>query len=281
MNPEVARLRRLSAQRKSRKQLRYVRALWGMAGVLLVVLVIEVLIALSFSPRFWIYRIEIAGTETLTRAEATRLTGLDPARRYNYYRVPLGRLAAGIRREPRVAAATVRRGPIGTLLVDVHERQAVCRLGYARPPLYLDAKGYLFTRPVAPTYSTPVVEGLTVPITPKMLGTPLTAVPVAHVLQCLATLREASPDSPLEVARVVVTTRERMMLVLRQGTKIFIGEPKDFAAKAFVLGKTVVAASNQGYALGQLEYIDVSVISKPTDLGAVYRPKQTSEGGHL
>ena len=35
MNPEVARLRRKAAQRKYVKRLRYVRLLWGIAGMLL------------------------------------------------------------------------------------------------------------------------------------------------------------------------------------------------------------------------------------------------------
>ncbi|MHB9024366.1 MAG: cell division protein FtsQ/DivIB [Armatimonadota bacterium] len=272
INPEVLRLRRQSAQRKYRKRLRYVRLLWTIAGLLLVALVVEGLIALCFSPRFWIHQMNVTGVETLTPGEVIALTKL-PART-NYYRVSLGAVAARVRAHQRVRTATVRRGMVGTLLIDVQERQAVCRLGYSRPPQYLDADGVLFTRSLAPSPPVPIAEGIPVPPTAKP-GARLESKEADAALACLAALRDTdAKDAALQISRILRDPATGgLTLVLRQGTKLLIGQPDYLTAKAWQIHTMIVAASVKGYSLDRIDYIDVHATTSTTDLGAVFKPK--------
>ncbi|HEY3375855.1 MAG TPA: FtsQ-type POTRA domain-containing protein, partial [Armatimonadota bacterium] len=266
MNPEVLRLRRQSAQRKFRKRLRQVRLLWTVAGLLLIALVVEGLIALCFSPRFWIYRLQVTGVETLTPDEVIALTKL-PAH-MNYYRASLGAIAGRVRAHPRVREATVRRGPVGTLLIDVHERQAVYRLGDSRPPWYLDADGALFTRSLAPSPPVPTAEGIALPATAKP-GKRFKAKEAEKVLACLRALQDTDArDTSIQIARIILNPANGgMTLVLRQGTKLLMGRPEYLTAKAWQIHKMIIAASAKGYSLEQIDYIDVHVITSPTDIG--------------
>jgi len=273
MNPEVARLRRQSAHRKYVKRLRYVRVLWGFAGILLLALAVEVIIAVCISPRFWIYRLDVTPGETLSTPEIVRLMAL-PAQT-NYYRAPLSQLSARIeQREPRVWHAIIHRKATGILTVEIQERLAQCRFGYDTPPRYLDGVNILFTRPVSPTPPVPVVEGVALN-PPGVFGKPVSDERAHQVADCLAAVRQVFPESPgLEIARIIVAPTDRMTLVLRQGTQIFLGFPKDFSEKMWVVQKIIVYASNAGYALDQLEYIDARTPELSAGLGGHYKPKQ-------
>lgn len=262
MNPEVAHLRRKSAQRKYVRRLRYVRILWAIAGVLLVLLMAEVLVALCFSPRFWIYRIEVTGGDTLTMPEIIRLINLPEGT--NFYRVSLGRLAERLRAgEPRVLAATVRRGAVGCLAVQVQERRPLCRIGDTQPALYLDNQRVLFSRPTAPTPPVPVVDGVAFPTPATAFGKRVDALHVRDVINSLQAMHEVFPkEQGLDVARVIVAPTGRISLVLRQGTQIWLGQPRELTAKMWVVNNTIIAASAQGNTLEQLEYIDARNITR-------------------
>ena len=274
MNPEVARLRRQSAQRKYVKRLRYVRVLWAIAGLLLVALTAEVITAVCISPRFWIYRLEVTPSETLTVPEIVRLINLPASS--NYYRVSLARLAERIEQgEPRVLRAAIHRGAMGVLKVAVQERQAQCRFGYDMPPRYMDVDNMLFTRPVAPTPPVPVVEGVTFS-PPVIFGKPAVD-PNAHaVADCLAAVRQVFPEShSLEIARIIVAPATgRMTLILNQGTQIYLGFPSDLSEKMWVVQQIIVYASNDGYSLDKLEYIDARAPELSAGLGGHYKPKE-------
>jgi cell division septal protein FtsQ len=275
MNPEVARLRRKAAERKYRQRVRIVRLLWATAGLLLLVLFIEGLIALGFSPRFWVYRIEVRQAETLTNAEVIRRMALP--RHSSYFRAPLGRLARRIETEPRVAQAWVRRGELGVLVADVQERTAVCRLGFTAPPIYLDAAGIAFTRPVPPESPVPVLEGV-VPKTLPVLGKVVALKPVTQTLACLRALRETAKDrAPLAVSRVVVGLNGGFTLILPAGTKVFLGAPERFPLKLWMLQQAVLKASQDGYSLNRIKYFDVRYVTDQSGKGVAMRPKDAQE----
>jgi hypothetical protein len=271
MNPAVAHLRRQSAHRKYTQRMRYVRLLWLVAFVVLGLVLAEVVVTLCVSPRFWIYRLEVRGTDTLPAQEVIRLAAIPP--QSNWCRTSLTEVAARVRQDARVAGVSVRRGAVGVLLIEVTERQAVCRIGFERPPRYLDAQGVIFWRPVAPSGGVPVVEGLALPRRVRG-GVRMTDARTRQALACLREVRLVAEDGPtLEVTRVIVGVHDRLTLVLRSGTRIILGWPRDLRAKLWVAQKTIVQASTAGYALDQLDYIDVKVITAPTDIGAAYRPK--------
>jgi len=267
-HPEVARLRRQSAQRKYRKQLRKMRLLWSCSGVLFLILFIEVLVALCHSPRLWIYRITVTNQETLSDAEVVRLMAVPV--HSNYFRISLGKLERNIEQEPRVDTAVVKHGAIGTLVVTVHERQAVCQLGYTGQPLYMDAKGFLFTRPAPPTTLVPVIEGVSVPYSKGILGKRAPFPQVDEVLACLAELRGAKDRTALEVARLKMTpngngTTMTYTAILRQGTLLYLGPPTFLEKKGFCIRQAVLEKSNEGRSLTQIKYIDVGFVDENSE----------------
>jgi len=276
MNPEVARLRRDSVKRKYRKHMRHLRLLWSAVVVLLAALIGEVVLVLWFSPRFWINSIVVQGNDSLREGDVVKLVALHNPRS-NFYRTSLHTLAHRVQQESRVESAQVHRGAIGQLVVTVHERQAVCRIGYGRLPLYLDAAGVLFTRSPAPPLPVPVVEGLPPAVSTSKLGVPMQQPAVTNVLEALTALRDtASSSNPIVVARVKIGAHGELTLVLRQGTRVYLGYPNDLTTKMRAMQQVIVRASADGFPLDQLAYIDVKVLEKLTDIGAAYKPKTTN-----
>lgn len=271
MNPEVARLRRKAAQRKYVKRLRYVRFLWGIAGVLLLLLAIEAVLVLTTSPRFWIYRIKVSGGDTLTQSEVITLAGVP--RHSNFYRLSLRQVADRIKNgEPRVLRVTVDRAALGVLSITLEERRPLCRLGPAAPPRYVDADGILFTRPEAPLPPVPVVDGITTPLPVSAFGKVVTADAVRAVIDCLKTASaHSATEAPLEFSRITLSATGRMTLVMPQGVTVRLGSPDHLAEKMYVLRNTIVWLSSKGYALNEIEYIDVRSVIRAAGLAADYK----------
>ena len=279
MNPEVARLRRKAAQRKFVRRLRYVRFLWGIAGVLLLLLTIEVLLVLTISPRFWIYRIKVEGGDTLTKPEIITLASVPE--HSNFYRLSLRRVAQRIMaQEPRAGRVTVHRSVLGVLHILVEERQPICRLGQETPPRYLDIDGILFTRPSPPSQTVPVVEGLAGRFPKADFGKRITSTETKAVIACLTAVnRRFGADSPLQIGRITVDVNDRMVLHLLQGTRILLGAPEGFDEKMYTIQNTILYASTKnGDSLDQIEYINASAVNRAAGLAAEYKPRRNREG---
>jgi len=279
MNPEVARLRRKAAQRKYIKRLRYVRLLWGIAGVLLLALAVEALLVPVLSPRFWIYRIKVTGGDTLTMPEAITLAQVPP--RSNFYRLPLNRIEQRIAgSEPRVKRVMVGRDALGVLSIGLEERIPLCRLGLAEPPRYVDADGILFTRPQPPATTVPVVTGVAVPLPVSAFGKPVKLDSVRAVIDCLKTANTHSGVvTPLEFSQIILGITGRMTLILKPGVIVKLGAPDHLAEKIYVLRNTIVFLSTRGYSLNQVEHIDVRSVIRAAGLAADYKLRG-QEGTH-
>ena len=274
-NPEaeVARLRRQSAQRKYIKRMRLVRLLWALAMVTLVGLCIEVLVAVGFSPRFWIYRLDVKPMETLTRVEVVKRMALPEGS--NFYRVSLREMEKRIGVDPRVAHAQVTRGTIGVLRVAVRERQPVCQIGYTDPPVYMDARGYVFMRPHPPNEQVVIIEGVKLPTYRSIAGKRLQNARVKSVQATLAHLSRGQGEGTLDIARILVGQDGWITLVLKQGTQVFVGhyQDLDIQQKSWYIEKAIVAASEKGYALVDLDFIDVRYVVPETGMGIRFHPK--------
>jgi len=279
MNPELARVRRLRMKQRYVRAVRFVRFLWGIAGLLFLVLLAEVVVVVLRSPRCWIYRIEAEPGDTLTAVELIRLADIPPGT--NYHSVSLGQVARRIAaHEPRVRRAFVRKGALGVLRIGVEERTAVCRIGLAAPARYLDANGVLFTRPTAPATPVPVVEGLPRQLPVRAFGQRLGGDPrIANVLDCLRHMDMVFTDyHPLDVDRVMLAPNGRMTLTLRQGTRVLLGEPTDFHEKFYAVRQDIIDASQRGFALHQVDYIDARAPHRAAGLGAEYKLREGAEG---
>lgn len=273
-NPAVAELRRKSALRKYNKRMAAVRRLWGVAGVLFLVLAVEVLIALGCSPRFWIAGITVEGGDTLETGRVIRLMAIP--RQSNIYRTPLDAMAQRVERDPRVAAATVTRQGWNGLRVQVQERQPACVLPGTQPPVYLDAQGVAFTRPLPPRSRVPVLDGVTLAPSARRLGVQVTHPQVVHALECLAAVgATATAEVPLPVTRVQFQPGGTLRLYVAQ-TPVLLGMPEAFPTKIWMLKQVILHARARGYGLGGLEYIDTTVTA-PDNFNAAYRPRDSEE----
>lgn len=279
MNPELARVRRVRMRQRHVRAVRFVRFLWGIAVLLFALLLVEAVVVILTSPRFWVYRVDAPAADTLTTAEIIRLAAVPPET--NYYSINLGavskRIEAG---DPRVHRAHVRKGAVGVLDIRIEERQPLVQLGHGEPPRYLDADSVLFTRPGALATPVPVVEGLPRALPTRAFGARLGGdARIRAVQSCLREMdRLFAEFGPLEIARVVLAPNGRMTLVLRQGTRIMLGDPIDFYTKLYAVRGSIIDASKSGFALQQLEYIDVSNTDRPVGMGAVWKERHGEEG---
>ena len=273
LNPEVARIRRKSALRKYQKRLRKVKLLWAGAAILLLVLLCEGLFAVSFSPRFWIYRINVLFNSEHTLSESEVVTLLNLPAEQNYFRTSPGSLEARVRRDPRVRNVVVQHGKVGVLVVNVTERTPVCRLDGTAQPLYVDKDGVLFPRPTAPGLPVPLVQGMKLPAPEaSLLGHPLDLPAARSALACLRALSDERRDFPAEdVALITIDAHGQITLGLREGTKVLIGNENDLPDKAWAAGQMVQEASTAGYSLDKLASIDVRYINVQTDPSQVRR----------
>lgn len=97
------------------------------------------------SARFDVAAVEVRGNRILSDARVRAVLGLDPAARYNIFRLDLETMRAALEAEPWVAGASLQRELPATLLVDIEENQPAALV--EMDGLYLtDATGQVFLR---------------------------------------------------------------------------------------------------------------------------------------
>ncbi len=239
-----------------RSRLALYRKIWTFAWVLIIAFVVEALIIAWFSPRYYIYRMDVRNAETMTPEEVINLADVKPGT--NYYRADLAQIAKRIKsQDPRVDNVTVERGSMGTLLLLVNERKAVCRIGTSEPPMYLDKKGYLFTRPVPPSNAVPVLAGVEEPDEANM-GKQLTDAYVAPALAAVAAVpTQTDSGIVLELASVKIDEQSGITYELTNGFSIEYGPMTYPAQKAYVISNLIDQAIEAGNTLEQLNYLNV------------------------
>lgn len=264
---------RTSQQQIRGRKIRLVRRIWAMVIILFLVLTIEIFTAILSSPRFNVYRIVVKPMETITSAEVIQRIALPPES--NYFRVSEKELAKRIAVDPRVARVQVTKGNVGVLQVAVQERKPVCQLGHSVPPLYMDAAGYLFQRPQPPNNAVLVVDGLKLPITANIIGHRLKNEHLAVVRAILVKYNQDDSEGKLDIKRIIVDKQGWFTLILQQGTKVFVGDisVNNIDQKVWYIDKAIVAASDKGFSLDDLEFIDIRYVVAETGMGIRYHPK--------
>ena len=97
------------------------------------------------SPHFAVAAIEVEGNQSLTDAEVQAHIGLDPAYRYNLFRLDLDAIEDALETDPWIAHAHARRKLPDTLIVEIAEHQPAALV--EMDGLYLaDAGGLVFAR---------------------------------------------------------------------------------------------------------------------------------------
>lgn len=255
------------------RRVRLVRRIWVMVVILFIVLAIEVITAILSSSRFNVYRIVVKPMETITKAEVIQRIALPPES--NHFRVSEKELAKRISTDPRVDRVQVTKGNIGVLHVAVQERKPVCQIGQSAMPLYMDAAGYLFQRPKPPSNAVIVVEGLKLPNSAIIIGHRLKNKHLATVRAIVAKYHQDDNVGNLDIKRIIVDKQGWFTLILQQGTKIFAGDisVNNIDQKVWYIDKAIVASSEKGFSLVDLEFIDIRYVAAATGMGIRYHPK--------
>ena len=262
-----------------RRRLALYRRIWTFAWVLIIAFVVEALFIAWFSPRYYIYRMDVRNVETMTQEEVTKLADVKPGT--NFYRADLAQIARRIKsQDPRVDNVAVERGSMGTLLLLVNERKAVCRIGTSEPPMYLDQKGYLFTRPVPPSNAVPMLTGVDAPNETNM-GKKLTDAYVVPMLKAIAALpAQTDKGFVLELATVKINDQSGVTYELTNGITIEYGQLNYPVQKATVLKSLIDQAINDGYTPDQLNILNVTCVDNKY-LSGTYSLRTPIEGGNL
>ena len=253
------------------------RKFWAFAWLLMVAFLVEAWIAAWYSPRNYIYRLDVRNVDTMTKEEVIQLAGVKPGT--NYFRVPLQDIAGKIKaQDQRVDNVVVERGAMGTLVLLVNERKAVCRLGTSEPALYLDKKGYLFSRPVPPATPVPVLSGVEAP-DEKNLGKKLTESYVAPVLSALAVLpSQTDKGVALEIASLKFDEQSGATYELANGITIEYGTLTHPAQKAAVIKSLIDKAITLGNTAEQIKSLNVTSVDNK-NLSGTYNLRTPAGGG--
>jgi len=261
-----------------RNRLALYRKMWTFAWVLIIAFVIEASIAAWYSPRNYIYRLDVRNAETISKEEVIQLADVKPGS--NYFRASLDDIARKIKsQDPRVDNVVVERGAMGTLVLTVNERKAVCQLGNSEPAMYLDKKGYLFTRPVPPSKPVPVLKGIETP-DEKNMGKRLTDAYVAPALIAVAALpAQTDKGFALEIASLKLDEQSGATYELTNGITIEYGTLTYPVQKATVIKSLIDQAITKGNTPEQIKTLNVTSVDNK-NLSGAFSLRTPIEGGN-
>lgn len=148
------------------------------------------------SPHFAVAAVEVEGNQALSDGEVRARLGLDPAYRYNLFRLDLEAIEDRLETEPWIALAHARRRLPDTLVIEIEENQPAALV--EMDGLYLaDAGGQVFARALTERghgRGLPVVTGIT---REQYVDSPEAAqAAIRRALEAARLYAESSPDTP-------------------------------------------------------------------------------------
>lgn len=251
-DPRISRRRKAVARTKRRK---IASALLGTA------LVGAAVWGAFWSPLLEVRRVQVVGAKH-TSADDVR-AAVDLGSNDNLLLVSTGRVAAAAEELPWVAEAEVHRRLPGTVRIRLDERKPALVVVVASGQWTIDITGHVL--------EDGSVSDRLPTLTGAALGTlePGDRLVTDDVESGLAVWRSLPKRIRVQVASVVAASRERVALVLNNGTLVRYGGPDRLGAKNKVLAALLVRLSSQGR---RATYIDVSIPASP----AVGPPPVTS-----
>jgi cell division protein FtsQ len=213
------------------------------------VLATVVAVGITFTPVFGARAILVRGNEALEADRVVRLAGLEMG--VNVAHLDVVAAETRLRRDPWVAAASIRRDLPGTIVIEIQERHPMAAV---RGGPVLAGDGTVL----------PGAEPERLPEIVPSFGEldPIAATGAAEALAAMrASLRRL-------VAAVVVEPDRSLAIHLRTGVRVDYGVPDDLWAKGASLRAVLDWADREGSALTR---VDVTVSSAPTAIlvGAV------------
>lgn len=242
-DPRISRRRKAVARTKRRK----------VASALLGAVLMGAAVWGAFwSPLLEVRRVQVVGAKHTSADEVRAAVAL--GRDDNLLLVSTGRVAAAAEELPWVADAEVHRRLPGTVRIRLDERKAALVVVVATGQWTIDASGHVLEEGS-------VSDGLPT-LTGAALGTlePGDRLVTDDVESGLAVWGSLPKRIRPQVASVVAASRERVALVLNNGTLVRYGGPDRLGAKNKVLTALLARLSSQGR---RATYIDVSIPSNP------------------
>lgn len=242
-DPRISRRRRAVERGKRRRIIVSLAAL----GLLILLLVIAFL-----SPLLEVRRVQVLGAKHTIAAQVREATGLDDGP--NLLLVSTGDVATAVETLPWVRSAEVHRRLPGTVRVRLVERTAALVVTVAAGTWTIDGSGHVLEEGA-------VTKGL-----PTLTGSVIAAPEPGERLDApemragLAVWRSLPQKIKDEVASIVAASRERIALILRDGTMVRYGGAEGLRSKNEVLTVLLRRLDAEGRSA---TYIDISVPTSP------------------
>jgi cell division protein FtsQ len=245
--------RRLSEKRRQ-AQLRIV------GGALAVLILVGAAVAIYRSPLFSITRVEIVGTEHMSRADVVRLAAVPVDA--TLIRFPADQVVANIERDPRVESVAVSRVFPDAMRIRVVERTPIAVVDTGSATWLVDAKGFVIAAAsgtatgsvsTTPTAGLPLVRD--VPGLDLKAGRQTTSEPLLNVVAVLSTI---SAELRSQVTGVSAPDIDSTTLYTTDKVEIVFGSATDAAKKDAIVLK--ILADQRGKVVS----IDVRTTDRPT-----------------
>ncbi len=250
--------RRLPERRPRRNPWRSLRSL------LLLVLLVEVVLALRFSPAFAIREVRVEGIHLTSPAQVVQAARI--ADGSNWVILHRSEIARRLERLPTVEEAVVSYGMIGRVTVKVFERQPVAVLCTPAGVYWVDARGIPFWQP-KDTGALPRIRVQT--SLPVGMGRVVRDEGVQSALEILC---RYLPEYPLPIAEITVDPDGNLCLNMKgRFPQVRIGDGTALSEKIM----RIAQLWSQPQLVQHAEYFDVSCIDKP-----VWKPRGSAKEAH-
>jgi cell division protein FtsQ len=242
-DPRISRRRRAVERGKRRRVIVSLAALGSL--VLLVVIAF-------WSPLLEVRKVQVVGAKHTDAADVREATGLDEGP--NLLLVSTGDVASSVETLPWVRSADVHRRLPGTVRVKLVERTPALVVTVAAGTWTIDGSGHVLEEGAVtkdlPTLTGSVIAGLE----------PGERLDAPEIKAGLAVWRSLPKKIKAEVASVVAASRERVALILRDGTMVRYGGAEGLRSKNEVLLVLLRRLDAEGRSA---TYVDISVPTSP------------------
>ncbi len=229
-------------------------------GVMIFVLWLVCLLAgyfLATSSLFAIRHVEISGNSQVTEERIMDLAGITPGA--NIFSVRPSRADLWLTIEPYIASADVSRRLPGTVTVTVTERVPAAMMYAGSAVLFLDAGGRVLERfHILSEAGLPLISGVDLTGCGTVPGCVIDGAGMSEALTVLAAL----PADAQSIGEINVANTQNIRLYTLDGVEIRLGDASDFDTKYRLY--TGVIEDDRQEGRGRIDYIDVSIVSKPT-----------------
>lgn len=229
--------------------------------VLWLTLIIEIIVALLYSPALMVRRVVVEGTSLTRSDEVVRTARIVDGSQWLL--LPVSRITKRLEALPTVSEAVVARGMPNTVHIRVLERRPLALLRTQWNSYWIDENGVLFWKS-SQAQGLPVIQWQA--RTPVVLGQ---AVQNRSVRTALEILYRYVPRYQLPVEQITVDLEGDICLNMRDGLLVKMGDSADLQQKVVLIS----SLRQTTRIIQNTVYVDVSCVEKP-----VWKPRDNQKG---